>query len=82
METGLRWFWSAGGGRDTDFQADRGRFESGERVAVIEDVVNDGGDFAALAQVLRRCRPRGISLVVVLDRGEGGEENIARRAIP
>jgi orotate phosphoribosyltransferase len=53
-----------------------GRFESGDRVTVIEDVVTTGGDSLRSAQVLRDAGVEVIHLVVVLDRGEGGEDNI------
>jgi orotate phosphoribosyltransferase len=53
-----------------------GRFERGDRVTVIEDVVTTGGDSLRSAQVLRDAGVEIIHLVVVLDRGEGGEDNI------
>jgi len=59
-----------------------GRFEPGERVTVIEDVVTTGGDSMRSAQVLRDAGVEVIHLVVVLDRGEGGEENIRAAGIP
>ena len=59
-----------------------GRFEPGERVSVIEDVVTTGGDSLRSAQVLRDAGLEVIHLVVVLDRGEGGEENISDAGIP
>ena len=59
-----------------------GRFEPGERVTVIEDVVTTGGDSLRSAQVLRDAGMQVIHLVVVLDRGEGGEENIRGAGIP
>ena len=59
-----------------------GRFEPGERVTVIEDVVTTGGDSLRSAQVLRDAGIEVIHLVVVLDRGEGGEENIQAAGIP
>lgn len=59
-----------------------GRLEPGERVTVIEDVVTTGGDSLRSAQVLRDAGVDVIHLVVVLDRGEGGEENIRRAGIP
>lgn len=58
-----------------------GRFEQGERVTVIEDVVTTGGDSLRSVQVLRDAGLDPIHLVVVLDRGEGGEENIAKTGI-
>jgi orotate phosphoribosyltransferase len=59
-----------------------GRFEPGDRVTVIEDVVTTGGDSLRSAQVLRDAGVEVIHLVVVLDRGEGGEENISGAGIP
>jgi orotate phosphoribosyltransferase len=59
-----------------------GRFEVGDRVTVIEDVVTTGGDSLRSAQVLRDAGVDVIHLVVVLDRGEGGEENIRQAGIP
>jgi orotate phosphoribosyltransferase len=59
-----------------------GRFEPGDRVTVIEDVVTTGGDSLRSAQVLRDAGVEVIHLVVVLDRGEGGEENIRNAGIP
>ena len=59
-----------------------GRFEVGQRVTVIEDVVTTGGDSLRTVQVLRDARLEVIRLVVVLDRGEGGEDNVARAGVP
>jgi len=59
-----------------------GHLSSGERVTVIEDVVTTGGDSLRSAQVLRGAGAEVIHLVVVLDRGEGGEENIRGAGIP
>ena len=59
-----------------------GRFKPGERVTVIEDVVTTGGDSLRSIQVLRDVGLEVIHLVVVLDRGEGGEENIRKARIP
>ncbi|MHB8613268.1 MAG: orotate phosphoribosyltransferase [Candidatus Dormibacteraceae bacterium] len=59
-----------------------GHLSPGERVTVIEDVVTTGGDSLRSAQVLRDAGADVIHLVVVLDRGEGGEQNIASAGIP
>jgi orotate phosphoribosyltransferase len=59
-----------------------GRYNAGERVTVIEDVVTTGGDSLRSIQVLRDAGLDVIHLVVVLDRGEGGEDNIRQAAIP
>jgi orotate phosphoribosyltransferase len=59
-----------------------GRMERGDRITVIEDVVTTGGDSLRSAQVLREAGADVIHLVVVLDRGEGGEDNIRNAGIP
>lgn len=59
-----------------------GRFEAGERVTVVEDVVTTGGDSLRSIEVLKNAGLDVIHLVVVLDRGEGGEENIREAGIP
>jgi orotate phosphoribosyltransferase len=59
-----------------------GRLQPGERVTIIEDVVTTGGDSLRSAQVLRDAGVQVTHLVVVLDRGEGGEENIRQAGIP
>ena len=59
-----------------------GKYTAGERVTVIEDVVTTGGDSLRSIQVLRDAGLEVIHLVVVLDRGEGGEDNIREAGIP
>jgi orotate phosphoribosyltransferase len=59
-----------------------GHLSPGDRITVIEDVVTTGGDSLRSAQVLRDAGANIIHLVVVLDRGEGGEENIRNAGIP
>ena len=59
-----------------------GRFATGEQVTVIEDVVTTGGDSLRSIDALRSAGLEVIHLVVVLDRGEGGEENIREAGIP
>ncbi|HKV88243.1 MAG TPA: orotate phosphoribosyltransferase [Candidatus Dormibacteraeota bacterium] len=59
-----------------------GRYEAGERTTVIEDVVTTGGDSLRSARVLRDAGLDVIHLVVVLDRGEGGEQSIRDAGIP
>jgi orotate phosphoribosyltransferase len=59
-----------------------GRFEKGERVTVIEDVVTTGGDSLRSIEALTNAGLDVIHLVVVLDRGEGGEDNIREARIP
>ena len=59
-----------------------GLFEAAQRVTVIEDVVTTGGDSLRTVDVLRNARLEVIHLVVVLDRGEGGSENIGQAGVP
>ena len=59
-----------------------GRFTQGEQVTVIEDVVTTGGDSLRSVQALRDAGLHVIHLIVVLDRGEGGEQNIGEAGIP
>jgi orotate phosphoribosyltransferase len=59
-----------------------GHLMPNDRVTVIEDVVTTGGDSLRSAQVLRDAGADVIHLVVVLDRGEGGEDNIRAAGIP
>jgi orotate phosphoribosyltransferase len=59
-----------------------GRYEAGERVTLIEDVVTTGGDSLRSVAALRDAGLEIVHLVVVLDRGEGGEENIRKAGIP
>ncbi|HEY8864960.1 MAG TPA: orotate phosphoribosyltransferase [Candidatus Dormibacteraeota bacterium] len=59
-----------------------GLFTAGDRMTVIEDVVTTGGDSLRSAQVLRDAGANVIHLIVVLDRGEGGEDNIRNAGIP
>ena len=58
-----------------------GGFKAGERVTVIEDVVTTGGDSLRSIEALTNAGLDVIHLVVVLDRGEGGEENIREARI-
>jgi orotate phosphoribosyltransferase len=59
-----------------------GHLHQGDRVTLIEDVVTTGGDSLRSAQVLRDAGALVIHLIVVLDRGEGGEDNIRGAGIP
>jgi orotate phosphoribosyltransferase len=59
-----------------------GRFEPAQRATVIEDVVTTGGDSLRTVEVLRAAGLEVNRLVVVLDRGEGGGENIAQAGVP
>jgi orotate phosphoribosyltransferase len=58
-----------------------GAFEPGEEVCLVEDVVTTGG---AVCEAVDRVRAAGLTCrfcVCVVDREEGGAEEIARRAV-
>lgn len=57
-----------------------GAFEEGERVCLIEDVVTSGGAAVAALEALREARLQCSTVVCVVDREEGGSDELARRA--
>jgi orotate phosphoribosyltransferase len=59
-----------------------GHLAPNEKITLIEDVVTTGGDSLRSAQVLRDAGADVIHLIVVLDRGEGGEDSIRSAGIP
>jgi orotate phosphoribosyltransferase len=58
-----------------------GVFEEGERVCLVEDVVTTGGALIAAVEALRESGLVCESAVCVVDREEGGEEELARQGI-
>jgi orotate phosphoribosyltransferase len=57
-----------------------GEFEQGERVCLIEDVVTSGGAAAGALEALREARLECRTVVCVVDREEGGADELARKA--
>jgi orotate phosphoribosyltransferase len=57
-----------------------GAFDAGERVCLIEDVVTAGGAAAASVEALREAGLQCSTVVCVVDREEGGADELARRA--
>ncbi|MFP4029440.1 MAG: orotate phosphoribosyltransferase [Candidatus Brocadiia bacterium] len=53
-----------------------GQFEEGERVVLIEDVTTTGGAAVRAAKILRDYGAARVTVLVVADRQEGGEEAI------
>ena len=53
-----------------------GRFQPGERVAIIEDVVTTGGQTLEAARQLESLDLRVLRILIVIDREEGARENI------
>lgn len=54
-----------------------GVLEEGERVVVVEDVTTTGGSSVETVEVLREASADVDRVLVVVDRKEGGEENLA-----
>lgn len=55
-----------------------GAFEPGERVCLVEDVVTSGGAAVAAVQALREAGLECRTAVCVVDREEGGSDELAR----
>jgi orotate phosphoribosyltransferase len=58
-----------------------GLFEEGERICLVEDVVTTGGALIAAVEALRESGLVCESAVCVVDREEGGEEQLAAHGI-
>jgi orotate phosphoribosyltransferase len=57
-----------------------GAFEEGERVCLIEDVVTSGGEAISALEALREAGLECRTVICVVDREEGGADELARRA--
>jgi orotate phosphoribosyltransferase len=55
-----------------------GAFETGERVCLVEDVVTSGGAAVAAVEALRQAGLECRTAVCVVDREEGGTDELAR----
>jgi orotate phosphoribosyltransferase len=58
-----------------------GAFEPGERVCLVEDVVTSGGAAVAAVQALREAGLECRTAVCVVDREEGGTDELARHGV-
>ena len=58
-----------------------GRFEPGECVCVVEDVITSGGAAVSAVKALREAGLQCRSVVCVVDREEGGADALARHAV-
>jgi orotate phosphoribosyltransferase len=58
-----------------------GVFESGERVCLVEDVVTSGGAAVSAVEALRRAGLECRTAVCVVDREEGGVDELARHGV-
>lgn len=59
-----------------------GVLEPADRVTVIEDVVTTGGESIRSIEKVQAAGARVIGLVAVLDREEGGADNLRRLGVP
>ena len=69
-----------GKGYGTDNRLE-GAFESGERVCLVEDVVTSGGAALSAVQALREAGLSCSTAVCVVDREEGGVDELARHDV-
>jgi orotate phosphoribosyltransferase len=58
-----------------------GAFEAGERICLVEDVVTSGGAAVAAVQALREAGLECRTAVCVVDREEGGTDELARHGV-
>jgi orotate phosphoribosyltransferase len=58
-----------------------GRFETGERVCLVEDVVTSGGAALSAVEALREAGLECRTAVCVVDRQEGGVDELARHGV-
>jgi orotate phosphoribosyltransferase len=58
-----------------------GAFEAGERVCLVEDVVTSGGAAIEAVQALREAGLECRTAVCVVDREEGGSDELARHGV-
>jgi orotate phosphoribosyltransferase len=58
-----------------------GEFEAGEEVCLVEDVVTSGGAAVAAVRALREAGLTCRTAVCVVDREEGGADELAREAV-
>jgi orotate phosphoribosyltransferase len=82
LETGLPFLIVRKGskGYGTDKRIE-GVFEDGECVCLVEDVVTSGGAAVAAVEALREAGLRVRYCVCVVDREEGGSDELARHAV-
>jgi orotate phosphoribosyltransferase len=58
-----------------------GAFEAGERVCLVEDVITSGGAALAAVEALREAGLECRTAVCVVDREEGGTDELARQGV-
>ncbi len=55
-----------------------GKLEKGDRVLIVEDIVTTGGQTLEAAKVIQAAGATVVKIVAVIDRQEGGRENIEK----
>jgi orotate phosphoribosyltransferase len=63
-------------------RAIEGTLEAGDRVTVIEDVITTGGEALRAIEKIRAAGATVVGLVAVLDREEGGADQLHRAGVP
>jgi orotate phosphoribosyltransferase len=58
-----------------------GPFISGDRVAIVEDVITTGGSALRAIEVVRKERGIVVGVLALVDREEGGRETIEAGAV-
>jgi orotate phosphoribosyltransferase len=58
-----------------------GAYEGGERICLVEDVVTSGGAAVSAVEVLRNAGLECRTAVCVVDREEGGVDELARHGV-
>lgn len=59
-----------------------GPFQSGDRVAVIEDVITTGGSALRAAEAIRKAGGTVVGVLALVDREEGGREALLEAGLP
>jgi orotate phosphoribosyltransferase len=59
-----------------------GRLERGDRVLLVEDIATSGGQAVEAVRTLQSKGAQVTRVVVVIDRQEGGRENIESAGLP
>jgi orotate phosphoribosyltransferase len=56
-----------------------GHFTEGARVAIVEDVITTGGSVSKAIEAVEAARGRGVKVIVIVDRHEGGSDKLKEK---
>jgi orotate phosphoribosyltransferase len=59
-----------------------GNFLSGDKVVLVEDVMTTGGSTLQAAEIVRQAGGEVVAAMVIVDREQGGAENLRNAGIP